>query len=641
MRCSRSKLDAALAASKLSRKTQIALSEAVADAEGLDTVPKDLVNKMFRELPVDPQTVERVARVLEVKAYMLYLDSSGVAPSANPVAPASQPQHKTPPYWWQIGSIMLLLGGLLLTSALWNSQPKQPVECMQLRSPIAVHNDQLVVVIARLAGEPSNQTQLMLASILASDPRLKSHLQIYTSCFGAEFNSTEAFTSQIAHQHQRAREELKHYQANLMIWGEKYGDRVNLRFSSEQGAEKLHQLTFMGKPVVTSEQDFSMNVRLDDQSVINSDLQITLLNILSPEKNALISLKDELIASFNYTGSWLKEAVYSDRQLISRISAVSDPKLYLLTLVQLCYQQRLLADLESSSRHYQEAKTACQKALDITDKNQSPMQWAAIYGNLASIEVRLHLYAEERKKSLILLNSAVEKFKSIESIFNHHAMPTENSTFYQNFAAAYIRLAEFSPNKTEDYLTKALELNQKSIELSSQANNPLYTSQRLQNQCVIKYRLGGIKKQQAIIYSAIKDCEAAKQIISPAKHPNAYAMTENNLAISHAILAEVKSSPSLLRDALSYFDQAQRIYTKERFAVNWGQVELNKAELQCNLALMTKDQSLLDSAKVSAESAGLIFIENNVAAYQAYTENLLGKIAHCQQNILEECRCSE
>ena len=56
-------------------KTQSALAEAIADTENLDTIPKDIVSKIFREISVEPSSIERVAKVLGVKAYTLYLSS--------------------------------------------------------------------------------------------------------------------------------------------------------------------------------------------------------------------------------------------------------------------------------------------------------------------------------------------------------------------------------------------------------------------------------------------------------------------------------------------------------------------------------------------------------------------------------------
>ena len=57
MRASRAKLAHALTEAGL--KTQAALAERIADIEGLDAAPKDVVNRVFRELPVDPTTLER------------------------------------------------------------------------------------------------------------------------------------------------------------------------------------------------------------------------------------------------------------------------------------------------------------------------------------------------------------------------------------------------------------------------------------------------------------------------------------------------------------------------------------------------------------------------------------------------------
>ncbi len=70
VRASRAKLVHALAEAGF--RTQAALAEHIADIEGLETPPKDVINRVFRELPVDPTTIERVARALDVEAHTLY-----------------------------------------------------------------------------------------------------------------------------------------------------------------------------------------------------------------------------------------------------------------------------------------------------------------------------------------------------------------------------------------------------------------------------------------------------------------------------------------------------------------------------------------------------------------------------------------
>ncbi|HBS33917.1 MAG TPA: hypothetical protein DEA50_02405, partial [Parvularcula sp.] len=78
---SRAELNRALAASDLPKKTQSALADRIADIEGLDAAPKDLVSRVFRGVPVDAQSLERIARALKVPAQSLY---EGPTPHAAP-----------------------------------------------------------------------------------------------------------------------------------------------------------------------------------------------------------------------------------------------------------------------------------------------------------------------------------------------------------------------------------------------------------------------------------------------------------------------------------------------------------------------------------------------------------------------------
>jgi tetratricopeptide (TPR) repeat protein len=73
VRASRARLYHALTACGL--RSQAALAERIADLEDLEQAPKDLVSRVFREQPVELQTIERVARALGVEAWQLYLTS--------------------------------------------------------------------------------------------------------------------------------------------------------------------------------------------------------------------------------------------------------------------------------------------------------------------------------------------------------------------------------------------------------------------------------------------------------------------------------------------------------------------------------------------------------------------------------------
>lgn len=94
VRASRAKLYRALSAVGL--KTQAALADRIAHQEGLESPPKDTINRVFRELPVEVQTLERVARALGVEAYSLYRSSDDAvsfdpAGAAGPGNDAAEP----------------------------------------------------------------------------------------------------------------------------------------------------------------------------------------------------------------------------------------------------------------------------------------------------------------------------------------------------------------------------------------------------------------------------------------------------------------------------------------------------------------------------------------------------------------------
>jgi tetratricopeptide (TPR) repeat protein len=109
IRASRAKLARALTAAGL--RTQASLAERMADIEGLDIAPKDVVNRVFRELPVDPTTLERVARALDVDAYSLYKTANEEQPAAADAVPQARARrHIGRTIFVAIGMLALALG---------------------------------------------------------------------------------------------------------------------------------------------------------------------------------------------------------------------------------------------------------------------------------------------------------------------------------------------------------------------------------------------------------------------------------------------------------------------------------------------------------------------------------------------------
>ena len=80
IKASRVKLEKALIHAGF--KTQAALAKHIAEVEGIDSIPKDIVNRVFREVSVSLHTLERIANVLGVEAYTLYLTNDDIQPAS-------------------------------------------------------------------------------------------------------------------------------------------------------------------------------------------------------------------------------------------------------------------------------------------------------------------------------------------------------------------------------------------------------------------------------------------------------------------------------------------------------------------------------------------------------------------------------
>lgn len=96
-------------------KTQASLARAIAENEGTDpeSPPRDMVNRVFRGIAVDPHTIERIANVLNTTGYSLYLTSdenvnseqNGAEEALNSVNQENQSNFKIP----LIASISIIL----------------------------------------------------------------------------------------------------------------------------------------------------------------------------------------------------------------------------------------------------------------------------------------------------------------------------------------------------------------------------------------------------------------------------------------------------------------------------------------------------------------------------------------------------
>ncbi len=167
VQASRRKLTEALTAAGL--KTQAALAERIADLETLDTPPKDMVNRAFRELPVELTSLERIAQALSVPAHSLY-KTADEAPEENSGEAADSPPEPggRGPAW--VGAVALVAVFVAVAAVWWwpDSQAPAPLE------PAALSLGQRQVVVMPLTGDGDGRFGAALRAELAGQFKVAS-----------------------------------------------------------------------------------------------------------------------------------------------------------------------------------------------------------------------------------------------------------------------------------------------------------------------------------------------------------------------------------------------------------------------------------------------------------------------------------
>ncbi len=641
VRASRIKLHEALAKSDIVPKTQIALANAISDREGLDAAPRDLVNKLFRELPVDPQTIERAARALGVNAKSLYQEGpdNAVLPETDE---AIKPEKKPSPK--RILAIALLPVLFFVGLVAFNTPDSwfSAKQCTGLtNSKVNTPSDKLGVVIGRFSGDPNNEIQIMLADVFMKNEKLSEDIEVFTSCNQINMGANASYSQGLLEQRKKAQADLKAVDAHIFIWGERSQNQINIRYTSLAANNTEAAIDTDQRAIQTNEIYFSIPVRLTASRDVPVEVTKIPLDFMGVKTEARKKTLSKLKSKFESTGDWIRDTVISDRNLLKTISPKTDPVLYALTGNQLCYRYRMLGDYEYNQEVYVEAEKACREVLENLPEDKFPSMRAVIQINLATVLVRQHMFARTLPERFKILDAARKMFESVEDEIKSGNAITSYAAFNKNLSLTYLYLGGITGGEDSlAYLTEASRRSNLGLEDTDKVMQPKDYAKTKQNLCLIGHRLANLTKEKEYALQAISDCKEAISGLSQHSDPQAWGMAQNNLAISYALFAGLSKDEQSLEKAITEFSKAQTNFTKERFPVNWAEVEINKAELNCRLAILKQDAAYFDKTNKHSMLALPVLVEHNVATHIDYITRLLDTVKSCDISNISSCKCS-
>ncbi|WP_321396844.1 hypothetical protein [Emcibacter sp.] len=649
VRASRIKLEKALAESDLEKKTQVALANRIADLEDLEAAPKDLVSKVFRELPVDPQTLERIARALGVEARSLYLsEEPDLTPPLERIPPPPVPRETAPAWFRPVAlwpTLLMFTVIVIAVLAVRNLSTNNDLVCRtnEFFNPLRTSSGQLGVVIARFANDPKNRAQEALTSEFLNDPKLNRYVSILQTCDRPSLSGPGDISARLEKIREDGRKKLTGTGAHILIWGQNDGERLQVRFISPNEGISPVSLDIGGRPTQLSEAQLAIPLDPTRPGDTMPDIKKIALELMTPAGEDLKHLRQEAVQSYQTSMEWLRASILGDRNVKRTIDPQTDPQLWALINGQLCYKQRLLGDYDADLTQYREAEKSCRDALSVRDRKQFPRDWASLKINLASTLIRQHLYADSPEKSRDFLRLAEHAMTEAAEVLNQKAMPQLWALQKRNMGVVYMRLGELTEGDEAEYnFDRGLESMRDALTVLNPEFQPVDWALTQQNMCLSLYRKGYNKGREGIplVHLAGEHCREALRWLDPEKTGLTWAMVQNNLAVSLAILSQLEEDPARLASAIDEFLKAQTVYTRDRFPANWAEVEINLGELNCNLAVLRKDPSRLEKAISHSEQALEVLMGKKLGRYQHYLEGLLKTYKACQQEDISKCNCT-
>ena len=655
VRASPAKLNQALAAGDLARKTQAALADRIAEIEGLDTAPKDLVSRVFRGVPVDAQSLERVARALRVPSDTLYENGGSAAGAASELAPADPTTEKQAeaPLASTLRSrlqsldrrvTVAVVTGLVMAAAAGAIFAQPVPRCMFSRAidSAEVRDDRIGILVARFDNDPGDRAQAAIIDGLTGNKSVHATADVVRGCRAYNPPVSGNVTRSLEALRIAAQRELRNTGAHVLIWGHVRDGQAHARLISTRRSSSA--ASELGDRIVqVDEMQITSPIALNAPAAGLKDLQRLAIEFAAPEDSEAAEKRAEILAQMDTSIDWLDASIIADRNYLRSLGDFHRGSQWGLVNAQLCYKYRLRGEARMEKSDFLEADFHCRNALSGKTEESSASEWAAVSINRAAIPSRLSLFSQDPVERRKLLEEAESIVSDILTSEADAIAPLQLATAKRILAAIYSAKLEIATGEEAERLfADATRLTDEALTLIDREEAPLAFTHLHQNMCVGHFRramrvggAAGVPDAE----EAIRRCTLARDTVSIREAPLEWAMVQNNLAVATAINATLRNEPEALAAAIEEFKAAQQGFRRDVYPAKWAEVEVNLGELNCNLARLKKDKAPIDTGLQHAEASLEQFIRFGVEAYAGYARTIISNLQACRADIAS-CKCS-
>jgi tetratricopeptide (TPR) repeat protein len=277
-----------------------------------------------------------------------------------------------------------------------------------------------------------------------------------------------------------------------------------------------------------------------------------------------------------------------------------------------------LGETSSERKPLETAGEAWRRVLKATDRESSPLAWAAIQNSLGIALWRLG----ERESSTTRLEQAVDAYRAALTEYSRGHVPLAWAATQNNLGLALQALGERESGTAR--LEQAVEAYRAALTEYTRERVPLEWAATQNNLGNALQSLGARESGTERLEEAVEAYRAALTEYTRERVPLDWAMTQNNLGNALQTLGARESGTAQLEQAVEAYRAALIEYTRERVPLNWAMTQNNLGAALKTLGERESGTARLEQAVEAYRAALTERTREHVPLEWATTQNNLG-----------------